>query len=61
MESGTWDKMKRTFIEVRDTLNTTETQHAFRLCWKKPWRFYREHTAEEAIEILKREAKEDLK
>lgn len=42
----------KAFLEVRDKLNKPETTAAFRLCWKKPYRFYGEHTTDEAIKIL---------
>lgn len=46
----------RNFLVVRDMLNSSENVVAYRLCWKKPYKFYREHTPEKAIAILKREA-----
>lgn len=49
-------KMEKRFCRVRDKLNTQETRNAYRLCYKKPWRFYKEHTPSEAIKILKEEA-----
>lgn len=54
-----FDRMKeaeQNFIKVRDKLNAPETIVAFNLCWKKPWKFYREHSVDEAMEILKTEA-----
>lgn len=51
------DKAMQTFLEVRDRLNKPETRLEYNRCYKKPWRFYREHTAEEAITILKEESK----
>ena len=45
------------FIEVRNSLNNSENMAAFRLCWKKPYKFYGEHSVNEAIEILKEESK----
>ena len=49
-------KMEKRFCRVRDKLNTQETRNAYRLAYKKPWRFYKEHTPSEAIKILKEEA-----
>ena len=46
----------KAFLTVRDKLNKPETRAAFRLCWKKPYRFYGEHTMEEAIKILMMES-----
>lgn len=50
------EEATRNFIKVRDKLNAPETRVAFNLCWKKPYRFYREHSIDEAVQILKREA-----
>jgi len=52
------DKAMHTFLEVRDRLNRPETRLEYNRCYKKPWRFYRQHTAEEAITILKEESKQ---
>ena len=49
------DKAMQTFLEVRDRLNKPETRLEYIRCYKKPWRFYREHTAEEAVDILIKE------
>ena len=46
----------KAFLKVRDKLNKPETMAAFRLCWKKPYRFYGENTTEEAIKILMTES-----
>ena len=46
----------KNFIKVRDALNNSENMAAFRLCWKKPYKFYGEHSSTEAIKILKAEA-----
>ena len=51
------DKAMQTFLEVRDRLNKPETRLEYNRCYKKPWRFYRKRTAEEAITILKEESK----
>lgn len=37
------------------------TSRAYRLAWEKPMKFYYEHTPAEAVEILKREAEENMK
>lgn len=50
------EEATQNFIKVRDKLNTPETRVAFNLCWKKPWKFYREHSTDEAVQILKQEA-----
>ena len=51
------EEAKKAFIAVRDYFLNEDngTSQAYRLAWKKPLKFYREHTLEEAIEILKRE------
>lgn len=48
----------RNFIIVCDKLEKEYRTHggALHLAWKKPMKFFREHTPTEAIEILKREA-----
>lgn len=51
------DKAMQTFLEVREQLNTPETRLEYNRCYKKPWRFYRKHTTQEAIAILKEEVK----
>jgi hypothetical protein len=45
----------QTFLAVRNRLNTPETRIAFIRSYKKPWRFYRENTVEEAVRILIKE------
>jgi hypothetical protein len=47
-----WDELTAKFIKVRDALNKPETSYAYRMAFKQPWKFYREHTAEEAFQIL---------
>ena len=59
-KAETSDFQKR-FKQVCAALDKLETRDAYRLAWKKPCKFYREHTAEEAIEILKNEAEENSK
>lgn len=50
------------FVAVRDHFLNEDrgTSRAFRLAWKKPMKFYHEHTPAEAVEILKREAEENV-
>ena len=36
------------------------TSQAYRMAFKKPMKFYHEHTPAEAVEILKREAEENV-
>ena len=41
------------FLLVRDRLKSrAELQCAYRRCYKKPFKFYRKHTPDEAIKIL---------
>lgn len=51
------------FCAVRDHFlhEDGSTSRAFRLAWKKPMKFYHEHTTAEAVKILKRESEENLK
>ena len=52
------EEAKKAFIIVRDyyIANGKTTTQAYRLAWKKPLKFFIEHTTEEAIEILEKEA-----
>ena len=43
------------FCLVRDKNNRTKYPCAYRMAFKTPFRFYLEHSTEEAIEILIRE------
>lgn len=47
-----FEELTAKFIKVRDALNKPETSYAYRMAYKISWRFYREHTTEEAIQIL---------
>jgi len=47
-----WDELTAKFVEVRDTLNQTKYKTAYRMAFKQPWKFYRNNTPKEAIEIL---------
>lgn len=47
-----WDDLMKKFIEVRDTLSQNNQQYAYRMAYKQPWKFYKEHTTEEAANIL---------
>lgn len=44
------------FVKVKNILDTSETRNAFNLSWKKPMKFYKEHTVEEAVRTLLIEA-----
>lgn len=50
------------FVAVRDHFLNEDrgTSQAYRMAFKKPMKFYHEHTPAEAVEILKREAEENL-
>lgn len=56
------EKATENFVAVRDHFLNEDrgTSRAFRLAWKKPMKFYGEHTPAEAVEILKREAEENV-
>ena len=53
-----WKELNARFREVYTTLKEQNAIAAYLKAWKKPWKFYREHTAQEAIEILIQEAQE---
>lgn len=59
---GRLEKATENFVAVRDHFLNEDrgTSRAFRLAWKKPMKFYHEHTPAEAVEILKREAEENV-
>lgn len=44
------------FLNVKDELIRQHKIVARNLAFKKPWRFYKEHSVDEAVEILKAEA-----
>lgn len=43
------------FLKVRKILSDNNEYSALSKAYKKPWRWYREHTTLEAIEILRTE------
>jgi len=47
-----WNDLTMKFVEVRNTLNKNNHQYAYRMAFKQPWKFYRENTICEAINIL---------
>lgn len=51
-----WKELNARFREVYTTLKEQNAIAAYLKAWKKPWKFYREHTAQEAVEILIKEA-----
>lgn len=57
IDMSRYEQSVKNFIKVRDLLDNSENMAAFRLCWKKPYKFYGEHSVNEAIEILREEAK----
>lgn len=48
---------EKQFLKVRKILSDNNEYFALAKSYKKPWKWYREHTTQEAIEILKAEAK----
>lgn len=51
------EEAKKAFLEVRDILAEKHEDFALARAYKKPWKWYRQHTAQEAIKILRAEAK----
>lgn len=52
------DKLKeaeKAFLKVKDYLLKNQEDFALAKAYKKPWKWYREHTMQEAIEILRKE------
>ncbi len=48
------DKALKNFCEVKEIIKFGEARN---LAFKKPMKFYREHSVEEAVELLKKQAK----
>ena len=48
---------EKQFLKVRKILTDNKEYFALNKAYKKPWKWYREHTTQEAIEILRTEAK----
>ena len=51
------EEAKKAFLEVRNILTEKHADFALAKAYKKPWKWYREHATQEAIEILRTEAK----
>lgn len=51
------EEAKKAFLEVRSILIEKHEDFALAKAYKKPWKWYREHTTQEAIEILRSEVK----
>lgn len=49
--------VKKNFFEVREKLYEMGEEFAVAKAYKKPWKWYIEHTIDEAITILIQEAK----
>jgi hypothetical protein len=61
-EAAAWgvnsiETAKKAFLEVRCILTEKHEDFALAKAYKKPWKWYREHATQEAIEILRTEAK----
>jgi ABC-type nitrate/sulfonate/bicarbonate transport system substrate-binding protein len=50
------EEAQKAFLKVRDHLLKNQEDFALAKAYKKTWRWYREHTTQEAIEILRKEA-----
>ena len=50
------EEANNAFLEVRDILAEKREDFALARAYKKPWRWYREHTTQEAVNILIAEA-----
>lgn len=49
------EESKKAFLKVRDYLLKNQEDFALARAYKKPWKWYREHTTQESIEILRAE------
>lgn len=52
-----FDICKKNFLEIRKKLYEMGEEFAVAKAYKKLWKWYREHTIEEAIKILIQESK----
>ena len=50
------EEAQKAFLKVRDYLLENQEDFALARAYKKPWKWYREHTKQEAIKILRAEA-----
>ncbi len=51
------EEAQKAFLKVRNILTEKREDFALAKAYKKPWKWYREHTKQEAIKILRAEAK----
>ena len=49
------EEARKAFLKVRDYFLETQEDFALARAYKKPLKWYREHTTKEAIEILRKE------
>ena len=49
------EEAEKAFLKVRDYFLETQEDFALTKAYSKPWKWYREHTTDEAIEILRAE------
>ena len=47
------EEAQKAFLKVRDYFLETQEDFALAKAYSKPWKWYREHTTDEAIEILR--------
>lgn len=52
-----FEQHKERFLQIRDYFTRTGEYFALAKAYKKPWKWYGERTKQEAIEILRAEAK----
>ena len=50
------EEAKKAFLEVRRFLKEKNKDFRFAKAYKKPWKWYREHSTQEAIKNLRAEA-----
>nr|DAJ92510.1 MAG TPA: hypothetical protein [Caudoviricetes sp.] len=51
------EEATKAFLKVKDFLLKNQEDFALARAYKKPWKWYTEHTTQEAIKILRAEAK----
>lgn len=52
LDKGQWSYIARRFTSVLEKVKEVGTNDAINACYRHPWRFYRTHSAEQAIEII---------
>lgn len=52
MTDKQWENLTASFLKVCEILKEKNKTYAFHMAYKQQWKFYKEHTTEEAASIL---------